>query len=192
MRDPTVVIQPEKEPVSIEQARAHLRIDHGDEDVWLLSAIRVAREDAESFTGRVLINQTLELRLDAWPVGEMISLPRPPLRSVVSVKYTDEAGVEATLSPAAYLVDTSSTPGRLRLRYGQAWPGVTLQEMAGLVVRYTAGYGDEAASVPAGIRQAMLMMVGHLYENRESTIVAGAPMVMPMGVERLLWPHRVF
>lgn len=189
MRDPVVVVGPAGEPVTLDEVKTHLRIDDqsGDER-WLLSAIRTAREDVESFTGRALITQTLELTLDRWPAGETLALPRPPLQSVASIQYTDRQGVEATLATESYLVDTRQAV--VWLRYGYSWPGASLREAAGVVVRYTAGYGA-AEAVPARLRHAILMLVGHLYENREATSQAGALTATPMGVERLLWPYRV-
>ena len=187
VRDPVVVVAPTREPVSVEEAKAHLRLDHNYEDVWLLTAIAAAREDAETFTGRALAEQTLELQLDRWPAVDELWLPRPPVTAVSWVKYTDEAGAQSTLAAETYLVDAGPNAARLRLRVGQAWPGVTLQS-SGLVVRYTAGY----PLVPARVKQAILLIVGHLYENREATMPAGALTPIPMGVERLLWPLRVF
>ncbi|MCB0729345.1 MAG: head-tail connector protein, partial [Ignavibacteriae bacterium] len=96
--------------------------------------------------------------------------------------------VEATLATESYLVDTRQAV--VWLRYGYSWPGASLREAAGVVVRYTAGYGA-AEAVPARLRHAILMLVGHLYENREATSQAGALTATPMGVERLLWPYRV-
>lgn len=187
VRDPVVVAGPTVEPVSIEEAKAHLRLDHNYEDVWLMTAIAAAREDAETFTGRALAEQTLELRLDRWPAVDELWLPRPPVTAVSWVKYTNELGAQSTLAAETYLVDAGPQAARLRLRVGQAWPGVVLQA-GGLVVRYTAGY----PVVPARVKQAILMMVGHLYENREATLVGTIVATMPFSVERLLYPLRVF
>lgn len=190
-RDPIVVTPPEVEPVLLSEAVEHLRLDSLDEEAWLNRAIRAAREHVEAFTGRALITQTLEVALEGWP-GATLALPRPPLASVTSIKYFDQAGVEATVSSGDYLVDTRSTPGRVLLRTPASWPGVTLQAANGVVVRYVAGYGDEPEDVPAAMRQAILLLVGHLYENREATLTGTIVTTMPFGVERLLWPYRVF
>lgn len=189
--DPVVAVAPAVEPVGLEEAAEHLRLDSLEESAWLRRAIATARRHAEQFTGRALITQTLEAARDTWP-GRSFVLPRPPLQAVTWIKWWNEAGQEATFSPANYVVDTRPTPGRVVLKLGVAWPGDALREANGFVVRYTAGYGEEGAAVPEEARSAILMLVGHLYENREATTAAGGVMTLPFGVERLLWPLRVF
>lgn len=192
MSEPVVVVGPAVEPVTVAEVREHLRVDHTHEDRWLLAAIRTAREDVEGYTGRALITQTLEWSLDGWPVGEALRLPRPPLRSVVWLKWTGATGVATTVEAGTYQVDTLAAPGGIVLRPGWSWPAGELVGANGVVARYEAGYGAKATDVPARIRHAVLLMVGHLYENREATLVGGQVVVLPMGVQRLLYPFRVF
>lgn len=195
MSEPVVVVGPAVEPVTVAEVREHLRIDHTHEDRWLLAAIRTAREDVEGYTGRALMTQTLEWSLDGWPDEGWLRLPRPPLRSVVWVRWTAAVGGGVgTITPegGTYLVDAVGSPGRIVLRPGAGWPDGELAGANGVVVRYEAGYGGKAGDVPARIRHAVLMMVGHLYENREATLVGGQVVELPMGVQRLLYPFRVF
>lgn len=189
--EPTVVTGPAVEPVSVEEARDHLRLDSLEEAGWLRRTIAAARRHVEVFTGRALITQTLEVARDTWP-GRVVMLPRPPLQAVTWIKYYDETGVETTVSAANYVADTRPTPGRVVLKLGVEWPGTGLREANGFVVRYTAGYGAGGEDVPAEIRSAILMLVGHWYENREAAIVGTIVATTPYGVERLLWPVRVF
>lgn len=193
MSEPVVVVGPAGEPVTVAEVREHLRIDHTHEDRWLLAAIRTAREDVEGYTGRALLTQTLEWSLDGWPEEGALRLPRPPLRSVSWVRWTGTGGTVTTVDAAAvYLVDAVGSPGRIVPRPGVGWPAGELAGANGVVVRYEAGYGGKAGDVPARIRHAVLMMVGHLYENREATLVGGQVVELPMGVQRLLYPFRVF
>ena len=192
MREIYVVTGPAEEPVSVEEAKTHLRIDQGDEDVWLDTAVRAVRERVERVTGRTLVTQTLEVTGDGWPAGPVLVLPRPPLVSVVSIKYTDAAGVEATLASDDYYVDTRSTPGRVVLKAGKSWPGTALREANGVGVRFVAGYGATRAAVPAEIRAGMLLALGELYENRENTAPPGGLSTIPNAAERMWLKYRVW
>lgn len=182
---------PAKEPLELKEAMTHLRVDGLEEAALVRGLIQAAREYAETFTGRALITQTWDLWMDCWPRGVVLELPRPPLQSVTWIKYFDAEGQEHTVDSAVYLVDTANRPGRVRLRSGQSWPSTTLREMAGVNIRFVAGYGDDPADVPQMIRQAMLLMVGDLYENRESSIVGTVATKANIATESLLWPYRM-
>ena len=139
------------------------------------------------------VSQTWDLYFDNWPGGDVIGIPLWPLASVTSVKYTDEDAAESTLSSSDYLVDTVSRPGRLKLKSSASWPSVTLQELNGIVVRFVAGYGDAASDVPDPIKQAILVQVGELYENREDLLIAQGVTVMGLKIEeRLMANYRGF
>lgn len=187
----TVVTGPSREPLSIEDAKEHLRIDQHDEDVWLLDAIKATRMRAEGMMGRALVTQTLEVALSGWPGGRVIELPRPPLVSVTSVKYFDAADVEYTLAAGNYIVDTRTTPGRIVLKSTASWPGTALREVNGVIIRYVAGYGEAAEDVPAEVRAAMKLWLGELYEVRENS-AAGGLVTVPAAAEKLLLKYRVF
>ena len=188
-----LITAPATEPVTTSEAKSHLRVDTTADDTLIGTLITAARQHVENHLRRALITQTWELVTDAFPVGDVIRLPLPPLVSVTSIKYTDEDGNESTLSSAAYVVDTDSTKGRVVLKSGETWPSDTLAAANGVRVRYVAGYG-EASAVPRPIRQAILLLIGTLYENRESVLVAQGVTVaqLPFGVEALLMPYRIF
>ena len=188
-----LITAPAAEPVSTSEAKSHLRVDTTADDTYIGTLITVARQNVESHLRRALISQTWEVVLDAFPAG-VIRLPKPPLASVTSIKYTDDEGVEATYSSANYVVDTDTEPGRVVLKSGQTWPAVTLAAANGVRVRYVAGYGAAGSNVPQAIRQAILLVIGSLYENREDVLVAqGVSIgVLPFGVVALLAPYRIY
>lgn len=179
------------EPVTLEEARTHIRGYTGitTEDDLLQSLITAARVYCETITNRVLLTQTWDMVLDAFPPGIM-ELPKPPLISVESVKHIDNNGTEQTLAPSAYKVDAVTDPGRIAPAYGTVWP-VTRSEPNAVTIRFIAGYGELAATVPMPIRQAMLLMIGHLFENREAVQAEGNFYRLPLGPEALLSPYRV-
>ena len=177
-----LITPPASEPVSLDEAKAYLRIDTSDEDAIISGLITVAREYCESFQNRAYLTQTWELSFDDFP-DMPIRLPRPPLVSVESVKVIDSTGEETVLDPSDYIVDTDSEPGRIAFAQGKCWPSVELRPVNAVKIRYTAGYGD-SNKVPQSVKQAMLIYIAHRYENPDSDDV-------PDVVRTLLWPERV-
>lgn len=178
-----LVTPPAIEPVTLAEAKAHLRVDSTADDTLIQGLIQAAREAAESFTGRALIHQTWRLTLDAWPAQKLpwwdgvvdgadvagpaaaIFLPRPPLASVAEIRTYAANDLASPVPASVYDVDTSGIPGRVRLRDGQSWPepGRTL---SGIEIDFVAGYGATAAAVPQTLRLGILAEVARLYENR--------------------------
>lgn len=182
---------PVVEPVTLAEAKLHCRIDVDDDDALVGSLISTAREHLERMS-RPQLAMTAQRWLyvaDAWPASATIELRPYPLLTVEAVRYTDDAGVERTVAPSAYLVDTHSQPGRLHMING--WPSATLAALNGLEIEFTAGYGVDELSPPLALRQAILMLVGHWYENRELALTTGAvPKELPFAVEALFRPWR--
>lgn len=185
-----LVTPPAVEPLLLPDAKAHLRVDIADDDALITTLIKAAREWCEGYQNRAFITQTWRLHLDAWP-REYIRIPRPPLQSVTSVKYTDSAGSQTTWPAAEYLVDVHSEPGRIVPAYGKSWPTATLQPVSAIEVEFVAGHGDAATDLHERIIQAMKLLVGHLYENREAT-VERALVETPFAVKALLGLDRIW
>lgn len=178
----TIETEPAAEPLLKAALRRHLLIDGTDHDTVLEELELVARKAAETFTGRQFITATLELTLDRFP--GRITLPRPPLQSVTSVKYDDDDGVEQTVDAADYTVQTAQHSGFIVPAYSETWP--TPRAHVGAVrVLYVAGYGDSGSDVPDPILHAIRLMVGGWFEDRE---LVGE---IPVGATRLLRPYRI-
>lgn len=181
-----LITAPASDPVTLGEAKAHLRVDHSDEDARITSLIKAATSYLDGRTGvigRCLVTQTWELTLDAFPAKE-IELPLGPVASVTSVKYVDAAGLEQTLSAGSYYVDTASLSAWVVPE--DTWPA-TMAAANAVTVRYVAG--TAAASVPEAIRQAILLLVGHWYENRQP-VADGSIASLPFTVDALLAPFR--
>lgn len=199
----TLTTPPAVEPLTLLQAKVHLRVDEDiNEDNNLIAAlITASREYAEAYLNRVLITQSWTMTMDDFPrphyVGAMrpreFRIPKPKLRSVGAIQYAASDGTVTTLDPATYVVDTASLQGRISLAYAQCWPYV-LRQANSVTVPFVCGYGDAGTDVPKGILQAMLLCIGSWYENRESVIVSmGRALVseVPFTVDTLLSMHRV-
>lgn len=169
-------------PVSISEARAHLRVDHTVDDVLIAGLIAAARDMCEHELQRTLTTTTYELTLDEFPAGP-IALPMAPLPegalTVGSIKY---GSPEYTLSTTAYALDRGA-PAVVPV---SGWPSITSSPGA-VRLRYTAG----STAVPAAIKAWLLLYVGQLYENRESAAIG--TIVTPFDyVNRLLDPYRTW
>lgn len=182
---------PTSEPVTTAEAKTHLRITTSDDDTYIGTLIAVARKHVETITGRALINQTWDYFLDNFPPGDKIVIPLPRLSSVTSVKYTDKDNVQTTLAASKYIVDTNNEPGQIVLAYGESWPTFTQKPINAVEIRFVAGYGSGAANVPEGIKQAMLLLIAHWYENREPINIGNIVTEIPETANALLWPYRV-
>lgn len=188
-----VTSPPAVEPVSTSEAKNHLRVSISDDDTLIDALVAAAREDCEDFRNQSFITQTLVLYLDDWPEDDVIKLPRGPVQSVTSVQYTDEDDNTSTFASSNYVVDAKSEPARIALKRTASWPSDTLQEVNGVQVTYVAGYGDDAADVPAAIVEAIKLTIGHYYENREDVILGSGltATTIPQGAQWLLWKNRV-
>jgi uncharacterized phiE125 gp8 family phage protein len=184
---------PTVEPITLADAKVHLKVDSTDDDDLINALIGTAREMAETKLGRVLITQTWNWVMDRFPGSRQVVLPLPPLQSVVSIKYKDAAGEDQTIDAGDYIVDTAPEPGRVVLAKNASWPSAELYPASAVTFQYKAGYGDAASNVPGPIKQACLLMIGEWYENRENVadIKRVGPDSIPLGASNLLWPYRI-
>jgi uncharacterized phiE125 gp8 family phage protein len=193
-----LITAPAVEPITLTEAKAHLRVDHSDDDAKIEICIQAARsyvDGKDGFLGRALVTQTWELVIDEFPTNE-IKIPLPPLQEIVSVKYDDGGGVERTLDAVEYFIDAVSEPGWI-VPLTTGWPS-TLDGINAVRIRFIAGYPpgtdspiDLAANVPGSIKAAMLLHIGALYEHREAVVVGQTAVLLPWGAEHLLRPYRV-
>jgi uncharacterized phiE125 gp8 family phage protein len=192
----TVVTAPAAEPISLAEARAHLRVTDNEEDGLIAGYMRAALQFVETHLARALVNRTYDLKLDwCWPLNacgrRSIELPMPPAVSITSISYVDAEGANQTLASTEYQFAQPLQIGTIFEAYGKTWPTIRQQPEA-ITVRFVAGYGAAASAVPEPIRQAMLLLVGHWYANREPVIVGSTVAELPLAVDALLFPHRVF
>ncbi len=149
---------PACEPVSLDQAKAWLRVESGnDEDALIAALIPAARARAEWHTGRAFVTQGWTLWLDG--TAACIDIPLPPLQAVTAVTVYDRDGNATVLDSGDYIVDIAGS--RLVLKGAPA----NRRAANGIAIAFTAGYGD-AADVPAPLAAAILQIVSSLYEHR--------------------------
>lgn len=218
-----LLIEPAIEPITLSEAKTHLRVDFTDDDTLITTLIIVARQAVEEFLGRALITQTWQVFYDRFPdffygqidgcditsVGSFelpvnffqdrgrrrareIELLKPPLQSVTHVKTFDNDDTETTFSTDSYQVSVyggvAPTRGRITLRDGATFPFFT-RNADGIEIQFIAGYGDAASDVPEQIKQAMLLIIAKLYEDRGDCDDCDS--TMPKTAKLLLNPYRM-
>ena len=161
------VTPPAAEPLTTAEAKAHLVVEHSDDDTLIDAQIAAARKLAETRTNRQLVQATYDWKIDRF--SDLMHLPKPPLVSVTSIKYIDTDGVEQTLDGAVYNVEADSVPGQIRLAYNQSWPSTRI-DVEPITIRFVAGYAN-AAAVPEAIKRWMLLQIGSMYNSREDTVI---------------------
>jgi uncharacterized phiE125 gp8 family phage protein len=191
-----LITPPATTPVSLDEAKVHLRVVDDDEDLLIGTYIQAATGSTEAFLGRALIDQTWDLVLDAFPTTTdlEIKIPKPPLIEVTQIAYDDSNGDEQILPSGNYFVDAVSEFGWVVPQGNLSWPS-TIDAINSVRVRFRAGYLDTNSppgnAVPDDIRAAVLLTIGSFYEQRESLVVGTVVYQLPWGVEQLLRQHRV-
>ena len=176
---------PALEPVSLSEAKAHVRVDTTDEDTLISSLIAAARLHLEAFTHRVFITQTWAIYLDQWPQTQPLSLSVSPLQSVSSINIYDADDTFITTNATDYVVDALSNPPRILWR----GPGVAPRpgrKLNGIEIIVTAGYGASGTQVPEPIRQAILMLVAQWFEHRQPPTLNDPGEAVPPTVAAML------
>ena len=179
----------EETPVSLDEIKRHLRIDHDDDNDLLLELNATATAELDGYDGvlgRCLGAQTWVLHLPCFPRGRL-QLPLPPLIDVVSIEYVDTDGVSRTVSAADYVV-LDGAIAAVDLASGKSWASTARQARA-VSITFIAGY-DPA---PEPIKAAIKLMVGDLYANPEAQFVAqGALTVLAnRTADRLIQRYRI-
>lgn len=203
---------PESEPITLELAKLHLKLDASDEDPLIQGYITAAREDVEDYVLRALVAQEWTFTLDGFPPHHRrfnhhlsdasrfewnhirerhheLLLPRPPAISVTSITYLDTTGAEQTLDPSTYRLDDNSEPARLTPAFGQYWPE-TAHLPGSVKIVYQAGY----EAPPQVYLQAILLTLGFLFANRDNDppkTSSRSAAEVPTPVENLLSKHRI-
>lgn len=187
---PVPVTPPASSPVDVAALKQHLRVEHSADDV-LITLIRDAAtahlDGWSGILGRCLVNQAWAQSFPSFPEDGLLRLPFPDVSAVASVAYVDGSGAAQTLPASLYRFGNDALGGFVMLDDAAAWPATDARPAA-VTVTFTAGYGADAAAVPAPIRAAILLIAGSLWVNRETTVsekIRDNP-----ALDMLLAPHR--
>lgn len=189
----TRTTEPTTEPITLDEAKKHLRlIDFTEDDAYITALISVARRTVEDMIGRALIDTTFTQTAYAWQTATQ--LLRGNGHTIDSVKYDDTDNVEQTVSSSDYeLGPFGDGCAALYLRDTFTEPDLYDQPGAGRIrIAYTAGYGAAATDVPEPLRQAVFYLVAHLYDNRAPVGINVNLNKMPFTVEALTGPYKIY
>lgn len=210
----SLVAAPATEPISLTEAKSHLRVDHSSDDTLISALITMAREYVEAETNRALFTQTWDWFLDDFPPPagnekqctdllnlygydyprfSIIEIPKPPLQSITWVKYADPTTgtMTALVNGTDYEYETASERGRLCPVYAKQWPTVKVQLNA-VNIRFVCGWTNATVSlIPKGLKHAMLLLIGAYYENREAIVTSKdvRELPVPFTVKALCHQH---
>ncbi len=200
-----LITPPAAEPVSLAEAKLHLRVDFDEDDALIQALISAARQAAEMLTQRQLVTARWRMVLDSFPgpsmmgvpagqtftlPGHAILIPKSPLQTVVEIRYLDMAGIWQVMPAANYTVDNACEPARITPVFGQIWP-VALPQIGAVSVTFDAGYGS-AADVPEGLKSWIKLRLGSLYAHREEVASMARGRIDPLPfVDGLLDPYKV-
>ena len=196
-RQPLVsqVTGPAVEPLSLSECKLFLRVDTTSDDTLIASMLASARLWVETYTRRALCTQTVDLKYAGWPVqyGPLV-VPYAPMQSVTSITYIDQDEATQTLASSQYIVRAQAGPragrGTIEIADGVTLPTLSTQPDRPVTVRAVVGYG-QAAQVPDGLKSAIYLLLGDLYEQRQETITGTSVGKSQTTVERLLGPYRL-
>tara|TARA_R100001510_G_C7621316_1_gene182179 strand:- start:510 stop:1139 length:630 start_codon:yes stop_codon:yes gene_type:complete len=179
---------PTSTAISLAEAKAFLRVDsdYDDDDTYITSLIDVGTQVVEEFTRRRLITQTYNIFYDEFP--PYIDLQVGEVASVTHVKYYDTDNSLQTLAASNYDVDTKVRPGRIYQSNTGDFPN-TYERPNAVEVEFVVG--SAASDVPAPIVQAMYIVIGRYYENRQDVVTGTIASELPLMVEHLLTPYRL-
>lgn len=175
--------------VSLSDAKDHLRVGNSDDDTLITNLILAATQAAQNYTNRFFINHTLRMDCDTWDETEYFY--KSPIYSSTSVEYY---GTSATVydvwDSSNYIVDKVHQPARLLLQENKTYPTLA-DRKAAIKLTYISGYGTTKSDVPQGIKQAVLLMIGNWYENRQQVVVGRVANEVPKSAEYLLDQYKI-
>ena len=174
-------------PVSLTEAKSHLKVDTSADDTYITSIIKAATQLSEEYTNRFFIDTVIEQTCSSF--ADLQTLFKSKVSAVASVKYYDSDNSSQTLDSAIYDVQLNYEPAQIQLADNQNFPSITKRNDA-VVARYTVGYGA-ASDVPEIIKQAILLTIANFYQNRNSVVVGRIATELPMNVKWLLDTYKV-
>ncbi len=180
---------PALEPVTLAEAKAHLRLDSTADDALIQSLIVTSRLHIEAALGLALITQSWSWMLDRWPKGQRLCFPLRPVQAVAHVKLWRRDASSVTLPLTEFHLDGQGNPARL-VPNGLTPLSEPDRPVNGIEVAFTAGFGAAPTDVPAPIRHALLLLITHWYEHREPVEIGAAVNAIPVMVSDLLQPYR--
>jgi len=170
------------------EAKTHLKVDTSADDTYIDNLISAATESAQIFTNRYFINTTITQHGDTW--SDISTLFKSKVSSITHIKYFDSDNSEQTLATSVWISDINHQPARIGLKPSQSFPSLA-DRINAVNCKYVVGYGSAASDVPEGIREAVLLIVGNWYENRQEVVVGRIATELPKSAQYLLEQYKI-
>ena len=185
-----LIVPPTASVMTVAEAKARLAIETTEDDSLIQVMINSAEDFCQQYTGRYFLEQTAEYSLDELQIDlKYLEIPSHSATNILLVEYINESNIEVTLSPSLFYIDYDGMP--LRVAPVDSWPTIRKKGFNNMTFRVMEGFGPTSASVPDAIINAVALLVGHQYKNRESVVVGTIAATLPMGVTAFLDKYRV-
>ncbi len=182
-----IITPPAALPVSLAEAKNHLKIDHNDEDTYVESLIEAATKWAEEYTWRFLIDTEAQLFINNFENKIYVG---KGCNDISEIAYLDNNDAYQVIPSTNYYLDLNCQPAIIQFKDSYSFP-VTSEKLNLIRISLTAGFGPAASDVPSPIKSAILLMVGHLYENRQDEISGTVVSKFSINSKFLLNPYRI-
>lgn len=191
---------PTLKAITLDVVKDHLRVDQDLEDGLIAAYLDAAIDACATYTNRALNQAEWQASFNCWPACDYFHLPIAPIVTVHALKYFDEDGTEQTVDPASWWFVHTDDGGRVYVSQDYDRPTLRTEPPDQIYIEFLAGYDSEDGSsgtdaeltMPAAIKSAILLTVGHLYANRESVVVGKAAVEIPSGAKFLLDLKRIY
>ena len=188
MRAFKVVTAATSNPITLTEAKTHLKVDTTADDTFITNLIKSATSSAQEYTNRFFIQTTIQQVGDKWE--DISNLFKSPVASVTNIKYVDPSGSLQTLSTDVYFVDDVNKPARIGLKPNQSFPEI-IDRLNAVQVNYVVGLATGSDEVDEGIRQALLLTIGNWYQNRQAVVTGTLATELPMNAKFLLDQYKI-
>lgn len=188
MRAFKVVTPATSNPITLSEAKTHLKVDTTADDTFITNLIKSATSSAQEYTNRFFIATTIQQVGDKWE--DISNLLKSPVASVTNIKYVDTSGSLQTLNTDVYFVDDVNKPARIGLKPNQSFPEI-IDRLNAVQVNYVVGIAAGPDEVDEGIRQALLLTIGNWYQNRQAVVTGTIATELPMNAKFLLDQYKI-
>ncbi|RWP88353.1 MAG: hypothetical protein E5Y74_00515 [Mesorhizobium sp.] len=176
---------PEETPVSLDEVKLHCRVDFDDDDILLEALIGAATAHLEKVLDIAIVTQSWRQDFGSF---SCLRLPKDPVQEDgLIVEYRDAENLQQTLAGSSYRLLVDSRGPYVAIEPGQNWPAA-YSRVDAVSVYFIAGTAVD--EVPLSLKAAILLHVGHLYQNREAVTVDAVSNFLPLGYEALIWPFK--
>ncbi len=146
----------------VSDVKRYLRISHNSEDEDLARWITASRLAVESYTGLLIGDRAVTFYRSDFPAGRQpLQLPFLPVNSLTSINYLDVDEASQSISTGVVSLRNTLQPEVIP---DSEWPSTSQYHTDAVTLVADAGY--TAATVPAGLKMAMLHYIAASYEYR--------------------------